>query len=331
MAVTKPQGVGVLIEETGDTNIVELAGRERWLCADRLFDPLQSWSMGEEVRPDLSSGDSLQGPSALCRMPPMAGMSQCEWHALCDQVVDAMSKHVGRWVTPVSSSVPPDRAELVGTGSYLDFSGRTYLLTNEHVAQQGEEPGHQFEGCADVYRVRLPFALHRPPLDVALALVPAEVCSNAVFCGGIPSERLATRHDPQPGEMLFFIGYGASKAKFLFGQLNTPGSPYATQQAELEDDDRLDPELHFSLPYMPDRAMRADGRSGGLPSPPGLSGSLVWNTRFVECLNAGRQWSPDLAQVTGLVWGWASESGHVFATKVEHLGIQSLVDELCSS
>lgn len=55
-----------------------------------------------------------------------------------------------------------------------------------------------------------------------------------------------------------------------------------------------------------------------LPMPAGLSGSLVWNTRFREVSAQGRLWTPADARVTGLLWGWHSPSGVLLATRIQH-------------
>jgi hypothetical protein len=56
-----------------------------------------------------------------------------------------------------------------------------------------------------------------------------------------------------------------------------------------------------------------------LPLPPGLSGSRLWNTRFVEAKMAKIPWTPELALVTGVIWGWPSGLGCLIATRAEYL------------
>ena len=54
-----------------------------------------------------------------------------------------------------------------------------------------------------------------------------------------------------------------------------------------------------------------------LSDPHGLSGSLVWNTRRVECHVQNMEWSPDLAQLTGLLCRWDSPTSTVMAVRIE--------------
>jgi len=69
----------------------------------------------------------------------------------------------------------------------------------------------------------------------------------------------------------------------------------------------------------PDRAQSTVERGPCLPLPPGMSGSLVWNTRRVECAQSQRPWPPSEARVTGLMFGWSHCANWVYATKVEYL------------
>lgn len=108
------------------------------------------------------------------------------------------------------------------------------------------------------------------------------------------------------------------RSVFLFGALISKAFSYCCQELPLPaGDDRLDEHFHFALDYRPDVATPLDGSD--LPTPEGFSGSLVWNTRFVEFAARQRPWSADDAQVTGLVWGWWSSSGCLVARRAEHV------------
>jgi hypothetical protein len=51
----------------------------------------------------------------------------------------------------------------------------------------------------------------------------------------------------------------------------------------------------------------------------GFSGSLVWNTRYLEALAAGRNWTPNDAVVTGLVRRWDTATKTLLIYRVEHV------------
>jgi hypothetical protein len=72
------------------------------------------------------------------------------------------------------------------------------------------------------------------------------------------------------------------------------------------------------MDYRPDLAITVIGDTG-LQMPPGLSGSTVWNTNFVAAKMDGIDWTPELAKVTGVVWGWPSGHACLVATRAEYL------------
>jgi hypothetical protein len=75
---------------------------------------------------------------------------------------------------------------------------------------------------------------------------------------------------------------------------------------------------YFLLIYSPEKAQWVDpGNKVGLSDPHGLSGALVWNTRRIECLAQNKEWTPDLAQVTGLLCRWDSPTSTVMAVRIE--------------
>jgi hypothetical protein len=66
------------------------------------------------------------------------------------------------------------------------------------------------------------------------------------------------------------------------------------------------------------RAERVDPKNGvPLSLPPGLSGSLVWNTRRMECESQKKTWTPESTQVTGMLCSWIDSSPIVIATRIE--------------
>jgi hypothetical protein len=83
-----------------------------------------------------------------------------------------------------------------------------------------------------------------------------------------------------------------------------------------------DRQIHFALEYNRGLATKVFGNHC-LLDPPGISGCLVWNTRFVECFNQGKEWAPGCADVAGIVWFW-NEDDVVAVTRVEY--VRSFVD-----
>ena len=153
----------------------------------------------------------------------------------------------------------------------------------------------------------------------------AEAAQRAIDLAAVQhDDARALRHETVPHEILWTAGYPGTRVKQLAMTYATcqalPTQQHLFREGELPHE-QFDPEYHFGLGYSPDRAQpideRARSNSPGLSDPHGLSGSLVWNTRRLECFYAGQPWKPELALVTGIIWGWPSRD-YLIATKVEH-------------
>lgn len=125
---------------------------------------------------------------------------------------------------------------------------------------------------------------------------------------------------------MFLFGYPGERSKSLHEHLITRSTPYTTQHPEpMGDLDHPDTDFHVHYPRNLIKAI--GGSEGDAPLPPGLSGSLVWNTRFVEVSAAGAVWTPECAKVTGILKRWIEKEELLVGTRVEKMRLQ----ELCSA
>lgn len=245
------------------------------------------------------------------------------WLAATERVLEDMVLETARFITPISRVIDHDYGELEGSGSYIEIGGMRYLITNEHVASrlQTHSLAHQFAGSSNVYRTKAPFVANPYPYDIGLRRISDELWHEAAHkADAIPFNRIADKHSPVDGELFFIVGYAGERAKFAFGQLNCETIAYL-MQADQFPSDHGDADLHFAIAYRPDLARSTKARGKGLPDPHGLSGTLVWNTRYVELTKNEQKWTPEQAKVTGIVWGWPSGDGCLLATRAEHLSL----------
>ncbi|RZG06794.1 hypothetical protein EXT48_07460 [Pseudoalteromonas sp. CO348] len=253
-----------------------------------------------------------------------------KWQEICADTAKRMIVHVQPYLSPISRVLSEKEGEHLGSGSYIEVEGKKYIITNEHVAKHLSTHSltHQFKENDSVLRLTKPVVAEAAPVDVAISEIPDSSWSLVEHSGlTIPEERFAATHSPAEHECLFFAGYSGERSKFLFEHLITPGTPYLTQQCPFPQTVKeADEEFHFSLFYPPDLATSIDGTSH-LPDPHGFSGSLVWDTKRVACLKAGVEWSPEMAEVTGIVWGWPSSEACILATKVEHINLKALISQ----
>ncbi len=211
-----------------------------------------------------------------------------------------------------------------GTGAFVDVDGEKVLLSNDHVIKN-EGLRHSFPnhdryvlGTYRKYAVGEPF-------DVGASKIIDDTWAmygDDAFA--IPLSRFALKHVTHPHEILWTAGYPGARVRQLAATYAV-AQVLSTQEHIFRDGEvpheLFDPVYHFGVGYSPERAQRIDEstapRSPGLSNPPGLSGSLVWNSRRLECFYDDRPWDPSIALVTGIIWGWPSRD-YLIATKVEH-------------
>lgn len=243
------------------------------------------------------------------------------WDETCCGVVGRMCEHVAPFGTPIAvSSTNENSGQQWGTGSYLDLFGRKLLLSCEHVlAKQRVQPlAHKLGGCERFIRVATTGCEFAAPIDAAVRTVSRLAWED--LAGGsraIPINRIAIIHAPAQNELLFVRGYPYAHSQFVYDTLRTDGASYVAREALLPGHSDVSARFHFALEYRRDAALQAFG-DRGLPDPYAMSGSLVWNTRFVETSLAGEVWSPSDAVVTGLLWSWPDEQ-RIVATRIEYV------------
>ncbi|PSU72261.1 hypothetical protein C9J20_18055 [Photobacterium phosphoreum] len=258
-------------------------------------------------------------------------MSIEEWNEICAQVSVQMIEHVKSYITPISRVISDGEGEHLGTGSYFELDGERYLITNEHVAKHLKTNSltHKFWNNENIFKLTNPAISLSHPVDVAISKIDDNnwgVLDHEALA--IPFERFSKSHNTVEHELLFFAGYSGERSNFYFGFMNTPGTPYLTQELPFPTTvPEADPKYHFALHYSPDKATSVDGTSS-LPDPHGFSGSLVWDTKVMACIKENKEWSPELAEVTGIVWGWPSVAACILVTKVEHLNLATLKTNL---
>lgn len=251
--------------------------------------------------------------------------SKKEWDAAVPGVVREMTEYLRAYRTAIYD-LKHDYGEGWGSGSYLRLKDRIFILTNEHVAcarepgrTQAKILGHQFDGQEDIRAIVGNHLAYPFPLD--LALLPLDMrawAETANQSKPIEIDQISIGHDPVKGELLTFTGFAGEKVSFHFDTLFAEGTCYTAREVDLPLDPRFSSRCHFGLDYRPEAAESVGGKNG-LPLPPGLSGSTVWNTGFVAAKMLGIPWTPERARVTGVIWGWPSEHACLIATRAEFL------------
>ncbi|WP_449222304.1 hypothetical protein [Tistrella mobilis] len=245
-----------------------------------------------------------------------------------------MTQQMAPFVTPVSSVLKDNAGRHVGSGGYIYWGGKRLLLTNEHVAATVRQHSlaRKCFDSDDYLRIMSPFTAEPAPYDLAVSPVDDHWNSVRHSAMPFPDHRFEEKHDPLQGEYLFVMGFTGEKSYFsTMGQtLFTPSTPYLTQEYDetLEPEETrgsisnpaFDPQYHFALPWHPEATTPTDGKKSSIPlDPHGMSGSFVWNTRILEFRQRDATWTPGVARLTGIIWGWDTANRFLFATRIEHI------------
>jgi len=231
----------------------------------------------------------------------------------------AMMAHLKQYRTPIFVD-HGDHGEPWGSGSFIELDGRKYILTNEHVARvrASEKLGFRLDEQEDMPRVIGNHSEQAWPWDLALLPVNDDAWSELNHRSAlIQVDQIALAHTPFPSEVFAVAGFAGERTKFLFGEMHFESTTSLAREVKLADHKEIDHRFHFGIAYLPDLATAVAGKSRH--KPPGLSGSTVWNTCFVEARASGLEWTPSLAKVAGVVWGWPSGQGALAVTKAEHV------------
>lgn len=240
------------------------------------------------------------------------------WEQTQKAVCAAMREHSAPMTVALSRILSNDSGTACGTGTYLSLLGKTYVLTNEHVAEFTARGGlaHFVRDGECAHRLIHPFISMGEPVDAAISRVDDESWANTSK-RALPALRIDHSHRTAQHELLFINGFPGERSRWsaLADGLVSTSVPYLTQEAPLPPG--LDPAIHFALHYSPEHAKSVDGRNALLPQPRGFSGSLVWNTHFLEA--ASNEWVPEQATATGLVclWPQGQFANLILAVRIE--------------
>jgi len=271
-------------------------------------------------------------------------MNPNQLHDHLAAISNLMKFQMQNFVTPISGALVDKTAKHVGTGGYVEWNKTRFLLTNEHVARaiNKHSLAQKFFDSQHYLRINNPFSILPAPHDLAISQIDDSWETVIHSAMAFPHHRFATQHAPYKYEYLFIMGFTGEKSHYSpsFNTLFTTCTPYLTQEydetLESEDNRRkikhpdFDPNYHFAMHWHPELTNSTDGRKSTIPlDPHGMSGSFVWNTRFMEFHQRGETWTPSVARLTGILWGWDTTDRFLFATRIEH--IKKFLENLLSN
>ena len=246
-----------------------------------------------------------------------------------------MSGFVGNFVTPITMSQQFGFGEAWGSGTYIRGKDAIWILTAAHVITDVPSDGklaHLPVSGGDYNAALGNPQLKKYPVDAgAIPISPHPQFLPPVNRIVMPAS-ISPRYRAVHEELLFwrgFPGYRSGRNDPLlkkdlitsaFAQLDMRSLPMLSQRIPNDEVRHIafDPEYHLGIHY-PDTGTRAlDHEQVALPNAKGMSGSAVWDTKFVWAMENNVSWRPQMAEICGVVWASPNQE-IVLATKIEHV------------
>jgi hypothetical protein len=241
------------------------------------------------------------------------------WAAASHTITDRMKVFTRPYVTILAGG-DGDKPPEIGTGTFIEKSG-IRLLTCEHVAKF-KPSAYYIDGNGSTKLDPGTWCVEPDPaMDVAFApMSTAEWGRISGSAQPLPMSKFAQRHHPAERELLFFRGIGGENAYVSGFGAHAILTGYCSQEKLGTGDGNI-----FEVLWKPGETTVTSGTDSEVrarfkhDNPGGFSGSLVWNTRFVELGCDFSTWSPEEAVVTGLLRRWDKDTCTLLVWRVEHL------------
>lgn len=242
------------------------------------------------------------------------------WKAASDRVTDIIKVYTRPFVNILAGG-EAGRYTRFGTGTFIERDS-IEIITCQHVAcfeptayfldGQGSlqlEPGNWLVDAAE-------------DKDIAIAPISDEEWQNlATRARPLPYSKFAQQHTAVDRELIFFRGIAGENVDYVgnFG-VDAVLSGYCSQEELNTGDSEL-----FEMLWNPEGVQITTGTDEAVRDrvkytiPGGLSGSLVWNTKFVEFGCDFERWRPQEAVVTGLLRRFDPNSNTLLVWRIEHV------------
>lgn len=248
-------------------------------------------------------------------------MTKEEWHDKCDEITNLMVQYVRPYVSPlfITSSSP---RKLIGSGSFIVYEENNAVLTCEHVSGS-KKLDFFLRGNTAAHELGKIITSCSKDLDLELiGMKPDNWCGVEHSSKSLTHSLFAEEHSPKSKEEVMFIqGFSDENSGSGYGDEIPISTGLATQvQASTTSNIK-----NFEIPWSPNKETYPSGTESSLRErhvhkiPSGMSGTLVWNTRYLEVSRQGIKWKPEHARITGIVHRWDKDTKSLICLKVEKI------------
>jgi len=208
---------------------------------------------------------------------------------------------------------------LIGSGTFLRLCGKSYLLTAEHVVDEGKKYAtitHTSSSGSKPVQFKHGFRLAKPPIDLALARIDEDVVQeHGIVPWGVEALGLSAGNIER--DVMFVHGYPGEKSRWVpivKGGIYSTSMPFWTSDC-VSNWNQFDEGKHLAIMYPKDGWFDETKKPIPMPLPFCMSGSAVWQTNRRD--STGAAWSSEQARIVGLVHLWNEPAESLIATRVE--------------
>jgi Protein of unknown function (DUF2934) len=239
--------------------------------------------------------------------------------------LQALMVYTGRSLCRLIGCTDEDSGEVLGSGTFIDVRGSSFLATACHVIHQQYDIDSQgnrlYNGIAhdtgaagEIFRITNPIYGYGGLRDVAVArLFNEDFAGSSVF--PLPLRAIPKRTPDLKDEILFVHGFPGKKSRFVraWQGIVSESFPWVATE-EPTQCTWFDPTLHMAIGY-PAEAIDERGIFVATPNPQGLSGSAIWKTNVCAM---GKLWTPQDAEMIGVVTDWDMGTQTLIAVRIEY-------------
>ncbi|HTW68168.1 MAG TPA: hypothetical protein VME17_26315 [Bryobacteraceae bacterium] len=237
-------------------------------------------------------------------------------NAKMDEAIPQLRDFLSPFVASISSREPHSTvAKHFGSGSFARMNETHFLLSNAHVLGRKDLTlGIVLKNNTEMHTLTGAVP-QSEDADLAITEIPAEDWDQGDR-RAVDAQLFNRPHDVPDGEICFFMGFPGAHSFSSVAErtVRTRAFPYAGQKVPRLTDDWV---FYVNVDF---KTMRDEhGQSVEPFDFEGVSGSLVWNTRIVECVTNGIDWSQFVVTPAGVVRGWQESYGRLEIVRSEYI------------
>ncbi len=209
-----------------------------------------------------------------------------------------------------------ERVVLEGSGSFVNISGQSYLITCRHVA---ERPDFNMFLLNNQLPLQLSGAWENQSDGLDVSIHPISIPKTVVHnSASINVSHFSDAFSPVEHETFVFRGISGENTQYGFGTFQYGITTFGGQLVP-----GLTSEKFFGVGWRPAHLSYTLGTDEESKfqvlanNPQGFSGSLVWNTRFLEKKQSGQTWHPHDAKVFGIAMRYDEAAGAVNCIRID--------------